>query len=172
MDGFLPLVEGFLAFALTILALTTAVSALVGTVQRLLRWRPRVLREMVDFFYRNEVQDLIEELGKVAAAGNGGSGGDNADPPEASSAAGPAKGAQPTDPLAAFLDNPGDAVFRRRFVAHMTLLPAVLLGPNGKPDREAREKVIQKTDPQRDEDWLDRARHRWEKWRWLKPVLD
>ena len=72
MDGFLPLVEAFLAFALTILALTTAVSALVGTGQRLLRWRPRVLREMVDFFYRNEVQELIEDLGKAGTAENAG----------------------------------------------------------------------------------------------------
>lgn len=55
MSGFMPLVEGFLAFAMTMLALTTGVSALVGIWHRFRRQRARGLREMVRALYLREV---------------------------------------------------------------------------------------------------------------------
>ena len=134
--------------------------------------QPDVLREMVDFFYRNEVQELIEDLGKAGTSENAGPAEDTAGTSKTPKTSQPQEDARSPDPLEAFLKNPGDHLYRRRFIAHMTLLPTVLLGPNGKPDREAREKVIEKTDPQRDDDWLQRARRRWAKSRWRKPILD
>ena len=59
MDGFLPLIEGFLAFALTMLALATAVSAVVGAGQRLRRRRAQGLRDMVRLLYLREVKPLL-----------------------------------------------------------------------------------------------------------------
>ncbi len=61
MDGFLPLIEGFLAFALTMLALTTGVSAIVGVVHRVRRRRARGLRDMIRMFYLHEVKPLLPE---------------------------------------------------------------------------------------------------------------
>ena len=61
MDGFLPLIEGFLAFALTMLALTTAVSAIVGVLHRLRRRRAQGLRDMVRMLYLTEIRDLLPE---------------------------------------------------------------------------------------------------------------
>lgn len=155
MDGFLPLVEAFLAFALTMLALTTAVSAIVGTLQRALRWRPRVLRQMVEFLYRNEVEDRVAGLYQQASA----AGQPDGDTPPSADAGRPAGSDLPKD-VAAYLASlaaggePSDrriaADHRHRFVAHMTLLPTVLLGPDGQPDRLAREKEIAKTDREAD----------------------
>lgn len=59
MEGFLPLIEGFVAFALTMLALTTAVSAIVGAGHRLRRRRARGLRDMVRLLYLREVRPLL-----------------------------------------------------------------------------------------------------------------
>ncbi len=157
MDGFLLLVQALPAFALTILALMTAVAALVGTVQRLLRWRARVLREMVEFFYRNEVQELIENL---------------RDAPSSQVAGDAAVTVDLSDELKRFVEDPGSEVYRRRFIAHMTLLPTVLLGPKGKPDREAREKVIEKTDPEPGADWVKRIKRWPAAWQSLKHGLD
>jgi hypothetical protein len=61
MGGFLPLLEGFLAFALTMLALTTAVASVVGVLQNLLRVRAAMLRDLVGYFYRAEVAPLVQE---------------------------------------------------------------------------------------------------------------
>lgn len=61
MGNFLPLIEGFAAFALTMLALATAVGAIYGACERGVRLRARGMRDMMEFFYRNEVQPLLEE---------------------------------------------------------------------------------------------------------------
>ncbi len=61
MEGFLPLIEGFLAFALTMLALTTAVSAIVGVLHRLRRRRAQGLRDMVRMLYLTEIRDLLPD---------------------------------------------------------------------------------------------------------------
>jgi len=53
MAGFLHLVEGFLAFALTMLALSTAVSAIVEVGYNLTRWRARGLRDMAAYLYQD-----------------------------------------------------------------------------------------------------------------------
>lgn len=158
MDGFLPLIEAFLAFALTMLALTTAVSAIVGACQRALRWRARVLREMVEFFYRNEVEDRIATLqqapGSAQTATNGEpQPGPDGEPPTRAAAAGsgvvaahaPNGAGNETSEVESYLAAPGKVGYRRLFVAQMTLLPTVLL-KGGKPDRKARESEIKKTE--------------------------
>ncbi|MFQ5528006.1 MAG: hypothetical protein ACE5GX_17335 [Thermoanaerobaculia bacterium] len=68
MEGFLPLIEGFLAFALTMLALTTAVSAIVGAGHRLRRRRARGLRDMVRLLYLREVKPHLPKAPTAAAA--------------------------------------------------------------------------------------------------------
>jgi hypothetical protein len=60
MNGFLPLVEAFVAFALTMMVLTTAVSVIVGSIHRLLRARAKGLRDTVDYLFRNHLQGLLE----------------------------------------------------------------------------------------------------------------
>jgi len=62
MGGFLPLVEGFLAYALTILALCFAVSSILSVVQRSGRWRSRELRKMMEYLFRNDLLALYAEL--------------------------------------------------------------------------------------------------------------
>jgi len=62
MNGFLPLVEAFLAFALTMLALATAVSAVVGVWMRFFRWRALGLRRSVSLLYDKEI---VRRLGSV-----------------------------------------------------------------------------------------------------------
>lgn len=155
MDGFLPLVEAFLAFALTMLALTTAASAIVGTLQRALRWRPRVLREMVEYLYRNEVEERVAALYRTYRDSLGET--ERPQEPADPNAAQPAK-PDPLKDVAPYLhdlaagddnaDHRTDPDFRRRFVAHMTLLPTVLLGEGGRPDRTARQNEIAKTERQ------------------------
>ena len=61
MTGFAPLIEGFLAFALTMLALTTGVSAIVGALHHLRRWHARGLRDMVRLLYTRELVPLLNE---------------------------------------------------------------------------------------------------------------
>ena len=65
MSGFAPLIEGFLAFALTMLALTAAVSSIVGAVLHLRRRHARGLRDMVRLLY---LRELVPLLGAPAAA--------------------------------------------------------------------------------------------------------
>jgi hypothetical protein len=60
MNGFAPLIEGFLAFALTMLALTMGVSAIVGALHHLRRWHARGLRDMVRLLYAREIVPLLE----------------------------------------------------------------------------------------------------------------
>lgn len=69
MTGFLPLVEGFLAFALTMLAFTTAVSAGVGVLHRLRRRRARGLRDMLRLLYATGIQPQLDELAEGSASG-------------------------------------------------------------------------------------------------------
>jgi hypothetical protein len=61
MTGFAPLLEGFLAFALTMLALTTGVSAIVGALHHLRRWHARGLRDMVRLLYSRELLPLLDQ---------------------------------------------------------------------------------------------------------------
>jgi hypothetical protein len=61
MGGFLPLIEAFLAFALTMTALTIAVSALVGTWHKLTRTHAYALRMLMVYFLRNEILPLIPD---------------------------------------------------------------------------------------------------------------
>lgn len=65
MNGFAPLIEGFLAFALTMLALTTGVSAIVGVINHLRRLHARGLRDMVRLFYLREVVPLLDGAGSA-----------------------------------------------------------------------------------------------------------
>jgi hypothetical protein len=67
MGGFIPLIEAFVAFGLTMLALATAVTAIYGALLRAGRRRARGMREMMEYYYRNEVQPLltIERLDKT-----------------------------------------------------------------------------------------------------------
>jgi hypothetical protein len=60
MNGFAPLIEGFLAFALTMLAMTAGVSSIVGSLHRLRRRHARGLRDMVRLLYDRE---LVPQLG-------------------------------------------------------------------------------------------------------------
>jgi hypothetical protein len=60
MSGFAPLIEGFLAFALTMLALTMGVSAIVGAIHYLRRSRGRGLRAMVRLLYAREIHPLLQ----------------------------------------------------------------------------------------------------------------
>ncbi len=59
MNGFLPLVEAFLAFALTMLALATAVSAIVGVWMRAFRWRALGLRQSLELIYDREIRPRL-----------------------------------------------------------------------------------------------------------------
>jgi len=60
MNGFAPLLEGFLAFALTMVALTTGVSAIVGAINQLRRKHARGLRDMVRLLYLREIVPLLD----------------------------------------------------------------------------------------------------------------
>jgi hypothetical protein len=60
MNGFAPLLEGFLAFALTMVALTTGVSAIVGAINHLRRKHARGLRDMVRLLYLREIVPLLD----------------------------------------------------------------------------------------------------------------
>lgn len=68
MNGFLPLVEAFLAFALTMLALATAVSAIVGVWMRAFRWRALGLRQSIALLYDKEIEPGMRGVGKSGAA--------------------------------------------------------------------------------------------------------
>jgi len=57
MTSFLPLIEAFLALALTMLVLTTGVSSLAGTWQRALRARARGLRSLLQAFFHLALRD-------------------------------------------------------------------------------------------------------------------
>lgn len=59
MNGFLPLIEGFLAFALTMLTLAVATSAITGIWQRMLRMRARGLRTMFQHLYSYGISSLL-----------------------------------------------------------------------------------------------------------------
>lgn len=63
MGNFLPLIEAFIAFALTMLALATAVSSVFGGIQRAKRSHARGMREMMKYYYRNEVQPFLAVQG-------------------------------------------------------------------------------------------------------------
>src|SRR5450755_2084966 len=65
MGGFLPLIEAFAAFALTMVALTTAVGAILGIGQRGLRMRAHGLRQLVIYFFRNEIKPRLALLQKA-----------------------------------------------------------------------------------------------------------
>jgi hypothetical protein len=67
MNGFAPLIEGFLAFALTMLALTTGVSAIVGAIHHLRRLHARGLRDMVRLLYLREIVSLVDGTTKPAS---------------------------------------------------------------------------------------------------------
>ena len=60
MNGFLPLIEAFLAFALTMLALATAVSALLGVWMRIFRWRSYGFRMSVKSIYDSQIKQRLE----------------------------------------------------------------------------------------------------------------
>jgi hypothetical protein len=60
MNGFAPLIEGFLAFALTMLALTTGVSSIVGALNHLRRRHARGLRDMVRVLYLRDLVPLVD----------------------------------------------------------------------------------------------------------------
>ena len=76
MNGFAPLIEGFLAFALTMLALTTGVSAIVGAINQLRRKHARGLRDMVRLLYLREIVPLEGEGKRAATSGPDGTSGD------------------------------------------------------------------------------------------------
>lgn len=61
MGGFMPLIEAFLAFALTMLALATAVSAVVGVWLRVFRWRAYGLRQSLETIYDTEIEPRLTE---------------------------------------------------------------------------------------------------------------
>lgn len=63
MGNFLPLIEAFIAFALTMLALATAVSSVFGGIQRAKRSHARGMREMMKYYYRNEVHPFLAVQG-------------------------------------------------------------------------------------------------------------
>ena len=71
MNGFAPLIEGFLAFALTMLALTTGVSAIVGAINQVRRKHARGLRDMVRLLYLREIVPLLLAGDGRAAAASG-----------------------------------------------------------------------------------------------------
>ena len=60
MGGFMPLIEAFLAFALTMLALATAISATVGVWLRLFRWRAFGLRQSLDTIYNVQIAPRLK----------------------------------------------------------------------------------------------------------------
>ena len=115
MNGFAPLVEGFLAFALTMLAMTAGVSSIVGALHRLRRRHARGLRDMVRLLYDRE---LVQRLGSAWLV----------PPPEAADPAqGDAKAASSREPAPA--PNPAEraAAFaidvRAEFIYDMTFMP-------------------------------------------------
>jgi hypothetical protein len=57
----MPLIEGFLAFALTMLALSTAVSAIVGVWLRFFRWRAWGFRRSMETIYDREIEPRLRE---------------------------------------------------------------------------------------------------------------
>lgn len=118
MDGFLPLIEAFLAFALTMVALTTAVSAIVGIFHRLLRLRARGLRQMMDYYFRNEIIPFLQSI-------------------RAKQTAQPKK----TDAIKPVLDNPHES--KIEFLVDMTLVPAVVLQRGAESER-AREALVER----------------------------
>ncbi|MBX6323689.1 MAG: hypothetical protein IRY94_17875 [Rhodospirillaceae bacterium] len=63
MGGFLPLIEAFAAFALTMLALATAVSSILAAGQRAARVRALGMLQMIEYYYRNEVQPFLTVQG-------------------------------------------------------------------------------------------------------------
>jgi hypothetical protein len=65
MGGILPLLEAFIAFALTMAALTTVVSALVGTWHKLTRARAYGLRMQMVYFFRNELRPALDRLARA-----------------------------------------------------------------------------------------------------------
>lgn len=73
MTSFLPLLEAFLALALTMLVLTVGVSSLTGTWERAMRSRARGLREMLRSLYvleissTNEARDALAVMEKADA---------------------------------------------------------------------------------------------------------
>ena len=67
MNGFAPLIEGFLAFALTMLALTMGVSSIVGALHHLRRKHARGLRDMVRLLYAREILPLLGDEGLANA---------------------------------------------------------------------------------------------------------
>ena len=62
MGNFFPLLEGFLAYALTILALCFAVSSVVSVIQRTRRWRAIVMRDMMEYLFRNDLLPLYADI--------------------------------------------------------------------------------------------------------------
>jgi hypothetical protein len=64
LNGFLPLIEAFLAFALTMLALATAVSAIVGVWLRVFRWRALGLRQSLELIYDKEIQPRLSRAAR------------------------------------------------------------------------------------------------------------
>jgi len=73
MGGFLNLIEGFLAFALTMLALSTAVSAIVEVGLSLFRWRRKGLRDMISYLFREKIKGRYLESPPGVAPASGGS---------------------------------------------------------------------------------------------------
>jgi len=120
MGGFLPLIEAFLAFALTMLALTTAVSAIVGFILRSLRSRAYGLREMVDYLYRNEILLILKDLKQIYKDPN-----------------------QVPGNLSEFIDESVGKKHKCRidFLVDMTFLPTVIEGSD-----RAREEILELTD--------------------------
>ncbi|HSW13589.1 MAG TPA: hypothetical protein VLI06_12165 [Solimonas sp.] len=68
MNSWFPLIEGFIAFALTMVALTSVVSALLGIWQRLWHWRSRGLRTLIRFLYQRDVAGQVAAATEVAPA--------------------------------------------------------------------------------------------------------
>lgn len=113
MGGILPLLEAFIAFALTMAALTTVVSALVGTWHKLTRARAYGLRMQMVYFFRNELKPALDRLARAE----------------------PAQGAAPLRQVVAELGNrdpdidvtaPNFVNNLARFLVDMTLLPQVV----------------------------------------------
>lgn len=100
MQGILPLVEAFLAFALTMLALSMGVSAILSAWQRFHGWRREGMRHLVEYFYRNEVHPLLEDIRAEHFTDK----------------------ELPAD-LAPWLEAPGKEANRRKFVVDMISVP-------------------------------------------------
>lgn len=113
MQGILPLVEAFLAFALTMLALSMGVSAILSAWQRIRGWRRQGMQHLVEYFYRNEMHPFLEEIRAEHF-----------------------KDQAPPADLAPWLNAPGKEMNRRKFVVDMISVPTPAGGKDGEDDAD------------------------------------